>query len=76
MVDEDGNREIEKHTEAVDLCYDTIPQYVEEALLNYDGNYGPVKTVLNEVDSETTEIPDDPTVTLDAYFSRGEPNDA
>ena len=33
-------------------------------------------SIINEVDSETTEIPDDPTVTLDAYFSRGEPNDA
>ena len=76
VVDEDGNREIEKHTEAVDVCYDTIPQYVEKALVNYDGNYGPVDSVLNEVDSEATEIPDDPTVTLDTYFSERKRNNA
>lgn len=68
----DGGSEIEKHTEQVDLCYDTIPQYVEDALLTYDGQYGPVEQVINEVDSEETEIPDDPTITFDAYFTQAE----
>jgi len=62
--------EIEKYTERVDLPYDTIPQYVECALLDYDGNYGPISEVINKVDTEKTEIPDDPTTTLDAYFNK------
>ena len=71
-VENDDGTEIEKYTERVDLCYDTIPQYVEEALLAYDSNYGPVSEVINEVDSDKTEIPDDPTITLDAYFNEVE----
>lgn len=68
-VETDDGTEIEKYSERVDLCYDTIPKYVEQALLAYEGNYGPVEGVINEVDGEETEIPDDPTITLDAYFS-------
>lgn len=69
-VESDGDEDttIEKHSESVDLCFDTIPQYVEQALLNYEGEYGPVDEVINNIDEDTTEIPEDPSITLDEYF--------
>lgn len=67
--DGDGGTEIKKHTERVDLCGDTIPQYVEQALLEYTGNYGPVNRVINQTDADRTSVPNDPTITLDAYFN-------
>lgn len=67
--DGDCGTEIEKHTERVDLCGDTIPQYVEQALLEYTGNYGPVNRVINQTDEGQTSVPDDPQFTFDAYFS-------
>ena len=68
---EDNDGEIQKYAEAVDAL-DEIPAYVEEALLEYDSNYGPVDHVVNQTRESDTEVPDDPSITFESYFSEGE----
>jgi hypothetical protein len=67
----DSDGEIRKHAERVDPL-DEIPGYIEEALLNYDLNYGPVEDIVNPVNDEDYDPPEDPLMTLDDYFVEGE----
>lgn len=67
----DNDDEIQKHAERVDPL-DEIPAYIEEALLNYDSNYGPVDHVVNPVNESDTEPPEDVTRTFDDYFTEAE----
>jgi len=64
----DGETEIESYTEPVSQYRERIPQYVEQALLEYEGEYGPIDSVANPVERDDTEVPDDPQSTFDSYF--------
>jgi hypothetical protein len=63
----DSDGEIQNYAEEVGPL-DEIPGYIEEALLDYDLNYGPVDEVVNPVNEEDHEPPEDPLMTLDDYF--------
>lgn len=67
----DNDDEIQKHAERVDPL-DEIPAYVERALLEYDSNYGPIDDVVNQVNEDDDEIPDEPVMTFDDYFTASE----
>lgn len=67
--DDDG--EIQKRAEYVEAD-DEIPLYLEEALLDYDSNYGPVDEVVNPVDHANREPPERLNRTVDDYTSECE----
>lgn len=67
----DNDDEIQKYAERVDPL-DEIPAYVNRALLEYDSNYGPIDHVVNPVNEDDDEVPDDPVRTFDDYFSESE----
>jgi hypothetical protein len=62
VADDPEKTEVEKRAEAVEAD-DEIPAYLADALLEFEGNYGPVSEVVNPVaddgDSDCEEAGDD-----------------
>ena len=69
----DNEGDIRKYAERVDPL-DEIPGYIEDALLDYDLNYGPVDDVVNPVNVGDYEPPEDPLMTLEDYFVESDPD--
>jgi len=65
---EDDDGDVQSRTEKV-FAQERVPAYVANALLSYDGKYGPVDEITNIVNWNHDIVPDEPQTTLNTYFS-------
>ena len=65
---EDNDGDVQSTTEQI-YPRERVPGYVADALLSYEGQYGPVDEIVNIIHWDDDIVPDEPQTTLDTYFS-------